>query len=159
MYEDRVIAAVVPAHNEAAHIRDVISGLPAIVDHIVIVDDKSADDTAQLAETSGDPRVRVIRHERNPGVGGAIISGHKLALELGSDVDGIIDDLQSLRLAMEDVKGATPSSAPAGSAPAGAVMDEDLPTSAAVPPPLPRSSPTAPSQDTDPGQGRATGSR
>ena len=79
--------------------------------------------------------------------------------ELGSDVDGIIDDLQSLRLAMEDVKGATPSSAPAGSAPAGAVMDEDLPTSAAVPPPLPRSSPTAPSQDTDPGQGRATGSR
>ncbi|MFN7968787.1 MAG: glycosyltransferase family 2 protein [Acidimicrobiales bacterium] len=89
MYEDRVIAAVVPAHNEAAHIRDVISGLPAIVDHIVIVDDKSADDTAQLAETSSDPRVRVIRHERNTGVGGAIISGHKLALELGSDIDVI----------------------------------------------------------------------
>ena len=89
MYDGRVIAAVVPAHNEAAHIRDVISGLPAIVDHIVVVDDKSADDTAQLAETSSDPRVRVIRHERNTGVGGAIISGHKLALELGSDVDVI----------------------------------------------------------------------
>jgi len=89
VYEDRVIAAVVPAHNEAAHIRDVISGLPAIVDHIVIVDDKSADDTAQLAETSGDPRVHVIRHERNTGVGGAIISGHKRALELGADIDVI----------------------------------------------------------------------
>ena len=89
MYKGRMIAAVVPAHNEAAHIRDVISGLPGTVDHIVIVDDKSSDDTAELAETSGDPRVHVIRHERNTGVGGAIISGHKRALELGADIDVI----------------------------------------------------------------------
>ena len=89
MYEGRVIAAVVPAHNEAAHILDVIDGLPDVVDHIVIVDDKSTDDTAALAESSRDPRVRVIRHEQNTGVGGAIISGHKLALELGSDIDVI----------------------------------------------------------------------
>lgn len=89
MYKGRMIAAVVPAHNEAAHIRDVITGLPGIVDHIVIVDDKSSDDTAVLAETSGDPRVHVIRHEHNTGVGGAIISGHKRALELGADIDVI----------------------------------------------------------------------
>lgn len=89
MYKGRMIAAVVPAHNEAAHIRDVISGLPGTVDHIVIVDDKSSDDTAELAETSGDPRVHVIRHEHNTGVGGAIISGHKRALELGADIDVI----------------------------------------------------------------------
>ncbi len=89
MYKERVIAAVVPAHNEAAHIRDVISGLPASVDFIVIVDDKSSDDTASLAETSGDARVHVIRHEHNTGVGGAIITGHKRALELGSDVNVI----------------------------------------------------------------------
>ena len=89
MYKGRMIAAVVPAHNEAAHIRDVIAGLPGTVDHIVIVDDKSSDDTAELAETSGDPRVHVIRHERNTGVGGAIISGHKRALELGADIDVI----------------------------------------------------------------------
>jgi len=89
VYKGRMIAAVVPAHNEAAHIRDVISGLPGTVDHIVIVDDKSSDDTAELAETSGDPRVHVIRHERNTGVGGAIISGHKRALELGADIDVI----------------------------------------------------------------------
>lgn len=89
MYKGRMIAAVVPAHNEAAHIRDVITGLPGTVDHIVIVDDKSSDDTAVLAETSGDPRVHVIRHEHNTGVGGAIISGHKRALELGADIDVI----------------------------------------------------------------------
>ena len=66
------------AHNEAAHIRDVISGLPAIVD-IVIVDDKSADDTAQLAETSSDPQVQVTAtsaHRR----GRSDHLGHKLAL-------------------------------------------------------------------------------
>lgn len=89
MYRDRVIAAVVPAHNESAHIRDVIAGMPTTVDHIVVVDDQSADDTATLAETSGDPRVVVVRHERNTGVGGAIISGHRRALELGSDIDVI----------------------------------------------------------------------
>lgn len=89
MYKGQVIAAVVPAHNEAVHIRDVIDGLPQSVDHIVIVDDKSTDDTADLAESSGDPRVVVIRHEVNTGVGGAIISGHKRALELGADIDVI----------------------------------------------------------------------
>lgn len=89
MYKGKVIAAVVPAHNEAAHIRDVIVGLPEAVDHIVIIDDKSTDETADLAESSGDPRVVVIRHEQNTGVGGAIISGHKRALELGADIDVI----------------------------------------------------------------------
>jgi glycosyltransferase involved in cell wall biosynthesis len=89
VYEGRVIAAVVPAHNEAAHIRSVISGMPATVDHIVVVDDRSTDDTADLAESSGDPRVEVIRHEQNTGVGGAIVSGHKRALELGADIDVI----------------------------------------------------------------------
>jgi glycosyltransferase involved in cell wall biosynthesis len=84
-----VIAAIVPAHNESEHVLDVIAGLPATVDHVVVVDDASTDGTADLAESCGDDRVSVIRHEHNTGVGGAIISGHKLALELGADVDVI----------------------------------------------------------------------
>lgn len=89
MYEGLVVAAVVPAHNESAHIGDVIAGMPQSVDHIVVVDDKSSDDTAELAEGTGDERVTVIRHEHNTGVGGAIVSGHKAALDLGADVDVI----------------------------------------------------------------------
>jgi glycosyltransferase involved in cell wall biosynthesis len=87
VYRDRVIAAVVPAHNEAAHIEKVIRGLPPLVDHIVVVDDASTDDTAAIAASAGDPRVEVIRHERNLGVGGAILTAHRRALELGSDID------------------------------------------------------------------------
>ncbi len=89
MYKGQVIAAVVPAHNEAAHIADVIAGLPDTVDHVVIVDDASSDETAAIVESSTDPRVVLIRHQQNTGVGGAIVSGHRRALELGSDVNVI----------------------------------------------------------------------
>ena len=40
-----------------------------------------------IAASTGDPRVDVIRHERNQGVGGAILTAHRRALELGSDID------------------------------------------------------------------------
>lgn len=87
MYRDRTIAAVVPAHNEEAHIADVIRGMPDLVDHIVVVDDASTDATASVAKSTGDPRVVVIRHEENQGVGGAILTAHRQALDLGSDID------------------------------------------------------------------------
>jgi hypothetical protein len=38
----------------------------------------------------GDPRVEVIRHDRNTGVGGAIITGHRRAMELGADIDVVM---------------------------------------------------------------------
>jgi len=87
VYRDRTIAAVVPAHNEETHIADVIRGLPDLVDHIVVVDDASTDGTAKGAESTADPRVVVIRHEQNQGVGGAILTAHRRALDLGSDID------------------------------------------------------------------------
>lgn len=87
VYKGKVVTAVVPAHNEAAHIADVIAGLPDTVDHIIVIDDASTDDTAAITERSDDPRVVLIRHEQNTGVGGAIISGHRRALELGSDIN------------------------------------------------------------------------
>ena len=90
MYEERTIAAVVPAHNEADHIARVITTMPPLVDHIVIVDDCSTDDTYDRAVAVGDDRVTVIRHEQNTGVGGAIITAHRKALELGADVDVVM---------------------------------------------------------------------
>jgi glycosyltransferase involved in cell wall biosynthesis len=90
VYKGRCIAAVVPAHNEQAHIAHVIRGLPATVDHIVVVDDCSSDHTADTAASTGDPRVVVIGHEVNQGVGGAILTGHRKALELGADIDVVI---------------------------------------------------------------------
>lgn len=81
------IAAVVPAHNEASQIKEVIVTMPEIVDIIAITDDKSSDDTYEIASSTGELRVYVNRHEINTGVGGAIITAHSEAIKRGSDIN------------------------------------------------------------------------
>jgi glycosyltransferase involved in cell wall biosynthesis len=57
---------------------------------VIVVDDASADATAEKASAAGDDRVEVIVHERNQGVGGAILSGHRRAMEMGADVSVVM---------------------------------------------------------------------
>ena len=90
MYKGAVVAAVVPAYKEESMIATVITTMPEYVDHIVIVDDCSPDGTSDVVRALGDPRVTLIRHEVNKGVGGAIITAHKAAVELGSDVNVVM---------------------------------------------------------------------
>jgi glycosyltransferase involved in cell wall biosynthesis len=90
MYAGHRIAVVVPAYCEERHVGEVIRSSPALVDHIIVVDDASPDATSDVAAAVGDPRVEVIRHERNTGVGGAIITGHRRAMELGADIDVVM---------------------------------------------------------------------
>lgn len=90
MYHGARVAAVVPAFREEKMISTVISTMPSFVDHIVIVDDHSPDATSDVVNRIADPRVTLIRHEVNQGVGGAIITGHKAAMELGADVNVIM---------------------------------------------------------------------
>ncbi|NYG07646.1 glycosyltransferase involved in cell wall biosynthesis [Phycicoccus badiiscoriae] len=104
MYEGLRVAVVVPAYREREHIAEVITTMPATVDHVLVVDDASPDDTGQVALAVGDPRTEVLRHEENKGVGGSIVTGHRRALELGADVcvvmagDGQMDPEQLPRL-------------------------------------------------------------
>ncbi len=86
MYGDMRVAVVVPAYNEAAHIARVIATMPETVDHVVVIDDVSKDDTFAIASAAADARTEVVRHTVNKGVGGAIVTGHRRALELGADV-------------------------------------------------------------------------
>jgi glycosyltransferase involved in cell wall biosynthesis len=86
MYKGAVVAAVVPAYKEEAHIKTVITTMPDYVDHIIVVDDCSPDRTSDEALGTQDPRLTLIRHEVNKGVGGAVISGHRRAIALGADV-------------------------------------------------------------------------
>lgn len=86
MYKDQRVAIVVPAYNEERLIGKVISTTPSFVDDIVVIDDGSRDDTSRQAEQAGDARLRLIVHERNTGVGGAVVTGHKEALALGADI-------------------------------------------------------------------------
>jgi glycosyltransferase involved in cell wall biosynthesis len=90
MYRNRSLAAVVPAYREERLIGTVIRTMPDYVDHIIVVDDCSPDRTSEVARSVGDPRVVVVRHEQNTGVGGAIITGHKRAAELGADIDVVM---------------------------------------------------------------------
>jgi glycosyltransferase involved in cell wall biosynthesis len=86
MYRDKTIAVVVPAYNEERFIGLVITSMPTFVDHIIVVDDKSTDRTAEVAEATRSPSLHLIRHKENTGVGGAVVTGHRAALELGADV-------------------------------------------------------------------------
>lgn len=80
------VAVVIPAFRVAQHIEKVVRGVPEFVSDIVIVDDASPDDTSQVVAGLADPRVRLLRHERNGGVGAAMITGYHHALELGADI-------------------------------------------------------------------------
>ena len=86
MLEGKRVAVVVPAHDEEALVATTIAGIPAFVDRIVVVDDCSRDATAERARATGDARVVVVVHERNRGVGGAIVTGYRRALDEGMDV-------------------------------------------------------------------------
>lgn len=90
MYKDAVVAAIVPAFNEAQHIENVIRSMPGFVDHIIVVDDCSTDATAARARAVQDPRLIVITHEENQGVGGAILTGHRASNSCGSDVNVVM---------------------------------------------------------------------
>jgi len=84
--EGKTVAVVVPAYDEEALVATTIAGVPPFVDRIFVVDDASRDGTAAAARGAGDGRVDVITHERNSGVGAAIVSGYHRAVEEGIDV-------------------------------------------------------------------------
>jgi glycosyltransferase involved in cell wall biosynthesis len=86
MLEGKRIAVVVPAHNEEKLLGETVGSIPEFVDRIYVVDDASEDATAERARAIQDKRIDVIEHERNQGVGAAIVTGYKRALEDRMDV-------------------------------------------------------------------------
>jgi glycosyltransferase involved in cell wall biosynthesis len=88
MLDGKRVAVVVPAHDEEVLLPPTLAGIPDFVDRIYVVDDASRDGTLERANAAAasDPRVAVIVHERNRGVGAAILSGYGRALEERVDV-------------------------------------------------------------------------
>jgi glycosyltransferase involved in cell wall biosynthesis len=82
------LAVVIPAYRVADTIEAVLNELPNYLRHIIVVDDASPDNTSELVKTfaNRDRRIVLIRHEDNQGVGGAMQTGFKKALELGAQV-------------------------------------------------------------------------
>ena len=110
IYRDQRVCIVVPCYNVAAHIAEVLSAMPDFVDHVIAVNDGSRDDTAKRLERPTDPRVVVLQHDRNRGVGAAMRTGFARGVETGSDIlvkvdgDGQMDlaDLPRLLDALVD---------------------------------------------------------
>ncbi len=107
MIDGKTVAVVVPAFDEEELVGQTVSTIPSFVDRIYVVDDASRDATAQLA-AAAEPRVEVLRHDANRGVGAAIVTGYRRAIADRIDVtcvmaaDGQMDpgDLETLARAV-----------------------------------------------------------
>lgn len=80
--------AAMPAYNESHVIAEVILGCKKHVDKVVVIDDGSSDNTAEIAHSAG---AYVVRHNQNLGYGAALKSCFNTARELGADAMVLID--------------------------------------------------------------------
>jgi dolichol-phosphate mannosyltransferase len=82
------IAAVIPCYRVEREIQSVLCAVPRYIKHIIVVDDASPDSTSELVTASAkkDKRISLIHHASNLGVGGAMVTGYRKALELGAQI-------------------------------------------------------------------------
>jgi glycosyltransferase involved in cell wall biosynthesis len=93
-----VIAVVIPCYRVRKQILEVLSAIGPECETIYVIDDGCPEDSGRRVESEcRDPRVRVIRHSENRGVGAATITGYRAALADGArwivrlDGDGQMD--------------------------------------------------------------------
>ena len=83
---DKTTIVVIPCFKAKEQVLNVLSSIPAMVSEVICVDDACPQGTGKHIEAQcQDPRVSVIYHESNLGVGGAMVSGYQAALERNAD--------------------------------------------------------------------------
>ncbi len=94
------VAVVIPSYRVKAHVLGVIARLGPEVTHVYVVDDACPDGSGAFVKAHcRDPRVQVLYHTQNQGVGGAVKTGYRQALCDGANVvvkvdgDGQMDPL------------------------------------------------------------------
>ena len=93
MYKGKSIATVIPAYNEEKLIRRVIDSMPAFVDKIIVVNDCSKDQTADIVnelQKENPDLIILINHDRNQGVGAAIATGYKWCRDHEMDIAAVM---------------------------------------------------------------------
>jgi len=82
------ITAVIPAYKVEKQIAQTLAHIPDYISEIIVVDDASPDNTSELIKEikAQDPRITLIKHTQNQGVGGAMLTGFKEALKGGTQV-------------------------------------------------------------------------
>ena len=85
---DAVVAVVIPCYRVRRQIGSVLSRLDATVSRIYCVDDACPENSAEIVEQHAeeDPRIYLIRHTENQGVGGAVLTGYQRAIRDGAEI-------------------------------------------------------------------------
>lgn len=86
------ISVILPCYKSSGQVLGVLDKIPPLVDIIYCVDDGCPEKTGKhIEDNNNDTRVKVLYHEQNQGVGGAMVTGYRQALEDGCDVMVKID--------------------------------------------------------------------
>jgi len=81
------IAVVIPSFKVTEHIVGVIESMGPVIDRIYVIDDCCPAGSGDYVQAHcSDPRVTVLRHETNQGVGGAVMTGYRAAIADGCDI-------------------------------------------------------------------------
>lgn len=81
------ISVIIPCYKVSAYICDLIRRIGDEVGSIIVVDDCCPEKSGDLVKSScPDPRIKVIYHSTNQGVGGAVLTGYLAAIEAGASV-------------------------------------------------------------------------
>ena len=90
--QSTIVTVIVPAYKVSNQILATIEAIGSEVQHIIVIDDACTESSGNMVVASTkDSRVEVIFHEQNLGVGGAMKTGYRRALDLNSDVIVKID--------------------------------------------------------------------
>ena len=106
------IAVVIPAYKVLKHIDLVLAGIPDSVSYVFVIDDACPEKSGHhVLATTNDPRVKVLFHQLNQGVGGAVMTGYEAALQTDAQVvvkvdgDGQMDLTQLDRIVAPILQG------------------------------------------------------
>lgn len=80
------VAVIIPAYRVSGRIVPTVLGIPEWVNQIFVVNDASPDETAQELASIRDPRLTVLLHPENRGVGAALVTGYEAAIAAGAEI-------------------------------------------------------------------------
>lgn len=82
--KEKKVIVVMPAYNAASTLEATFREIPELVDEVILVDDRSSDDTVERAQALGIDKV--IRHAHNRGYGGNQKTCYQAALDAGAGI-------------------------------------------------------------------------